>query len=265
MILTEEQQLFQKNGVVVLRGLFQDWIDVLQDGVQFNESHPGPWFRDYTPNQTQGRFWADYCNWQRIVPFEKFIRESPAASVAKHLMQSNQARIFHEHVLVKSPGSSKVTPWHHDAPYYPVEAKQTLSLWIPLDPVARESAVEFVAGSHQWGKHFKAQSFTGEYYNHAHAKEAVLPDIDQHRADYDILGWDLQPGDAIAFDYLTIHGAPGNTSSEHARRAVSFRWLGDDAVYVNRGGKTSPQYPHLQEQLHTGDSLPEDEFPVIAF
>lgn len=64
-------------------------------------------------------------------------------------------------------------------------------------------------------------------------------------------------GDAIAFDYLTIHGAPGNLSNEHSRRAVSFRWLGDDAVYVNRGGKTSPQYPHLAGKLATGDPLPE--------
>ncbi len=92
----------------------------------------------------------------------------------------------------------------------------------------------------------------------------MLPDIDNHREDYNILGWALEPGDAIAFNYLTIHGAPGNLSKEHSRRAVSFRWLGDDAVYMNRGGKTSPQYPHLINFLTTGDPLPEDEFPFVA-
>lgn len=263
-MLSEEQKLFKRDGAVVLRGLFKDWIDVLQDGIQTNEQNPGQWFRDYTPNESKGRFWADYCNWQNNPAFEQFIKQSPAAEIAKTLMQSAQARMFHEHVLVKGPGSSKVTPWHHDAPYYPVDAKQTLSLWVPLDPVSRESAIEFIAGSHLWGKHFKAQSFNGEYYDHAGAKEEILPDIDQHREDYNILGWDLHPGDAIAFDYLTIHGAPGNLSNEHSRRAVSFRWLGDDAVYVNRGGKTSPQYPHLAEKLATGDPLPEHEFPIIA-
>ena len=45
---------------------------------------------------------------------------------------------------------------------------------------------------------------------------------------------------------------------------MSFRWLGDDAIYVNRGGKTSPQYPHLINLLATGDALPEDEFPFVA-
>lgn len=264
MMLEQEKAIFQRDGVVVIRGLFKDWLDVLEQGVQDNEQHPGPWFKDYTPEQQQGRFWADYCNWQRIEAFQEFIYKSPAANVAKAIMGAQQARIFHEHVLVKAAASAKATPWHHDAPYYPVDAKQTLSLWIPLDPVARESAIEFIAGSHQWGQHFRPQSFNGEYYDHGAAKEAILPNIDAARDDYNIVGWALEPGDAIAFNYLTVHGAPGNQSTTHARRAVSFRWLGDDAIYVDRGGKTSPQYPHLIGVLATGDALPEDEFPIIA-
>ena len=262
-MLDKEIESFERDGVVVLRGFFKDWIPLLEKGVQNNEQHPGPWFKDYTPGEVDGRFWADYCNWQNINEFNQFIKQSPAAEIVKTLMQSQTVRMFHEHVLVKGAGSSKVTPWHHDAPYYPVDAKQTLSLWIPLDPVSRESAIEFVAGSHQWGKHFKAQSFHGDYYDHG-TDEEILPDIEGNRDQYDILGWALEPGDAVAFNYLTVHGAPGNLSKTHSRRAVSFRWLGDEAVYVNRKGKTSPQYPHLIGKLDTGDALPEDEFPFVA-
>ena len=263
-MLETECEIFERDGVVVIRGLFKEWIPLLESGVQENFERPGQWFRDYTPGETQGRFWADYCNWQRIEAFNQFVKESPASEIVKSIMGSNSVRMFHEHILVKGIGSAKVTPWHHDAPYYPVDAKQTLSLWIPLDPVSRDSTIEFIAGSHQWGKHFKPLSFNGEYYDHKGANEEILPDIDQHREDYNILGWALEPGDAIAFNYLTIHGAPGNLSTEHARRAVSFRWVGDDAIYVNRGGKTSPQYPHLINLLATGDALPEDEFPFVA-
>ncbi|WP_347460692.1 phytanoyl-CoA dioxygenase family protein [Acinetobacter sp. ANC 7454] len=262
-MLEEEREIFKRDGVVVLRGLFKDWIDVLTAGVNANEQNPGEWFRDYTPGESKGRFWADYCNWQRIQEFKQFIEESPAAEIVKNLMQAQRVRIFHEHVLVKAAGSSKVTPWHHDTPYYPVDAKQTLSLWIPLDPVSRESTIEFVAGSHQWDALYRPQSFTGEYYQH-NSKEEILPDIDANRDQYNIVGWALEPGDAVAFDYRTVHGAPGNLSNTHSRRAVSFRWLGDDAVYVDRGGKTSPQYPHLIGKLATGDALPEDEFPFVA-
>jgi hypothetical protein len=40
------------------------------------------------------------------------------------------------------------TPWHQDQPYYNIDGFQTASFWIPLDPVPRESTLEFVAGSH---------------------------------------------------------------------------------------------------------------------
>ena len=262
-MLQTEQEMFSRDGVTVIRGLFKDWVDLLRQGVAINEQQPGPSFRDYTPDHPENRFWADYCNWRRIQPFYEFVYQSPAGQIAKSLMQSQDVRLFHEHVLVKGQNSSKITPWHHDAPYYPVSAKQTLSLWIPLDPISRESSIEFVAGSHRWNKHFKAQSFNGQYYEHLGMQEEPLPDIEGHREQYNILGWELEPGVAFAFVYLTIHGAPGNLSSEHDRRAVSFRWLGDDATYVNRGGKTSPEYPHLNLILKTGDALPTDEFPFI--
>ncbi|WP_066565996.1 phytanoyl-CoA dioxygenase family protein [Snodgrassella sp. CFCC 13594] len=263
-MLTQEQQAFARDGAVVLRGVFKDWVETLRAGVAYNESHPGTYFRDYTPEASKGRFWADYCNWPNNASFRDFIENGPAAGIARDLMQSQRSRIFHEHVLVKNAGSGKITPWHHDGPYYPVAAKQTVSLWIPLDPVSRDSTIEFVAGSHRWGKQFQAQSFTGDYYEHTESKEEPLPDIDANRDQYTILGWAVEPGDVVAFDYHTIHGAPGNHATDHARRVVSMRWLGDDAVYVNRGGVTSPPYPHLAATLKTGDPLPEDEFPFVA-
>jgi ectoine hydroxylase-related dioxygenase (phytanoyl-CoA dioxygenase family) len=91
-----------------------------------------------------------------------------------------------------------------------------------------------------------------------------MPDIDANRDAYRILGWDLDPGDAIAFNFLTVHGAPGNLAQQRSRRVVSFRWLGDGAHYVDRGGETSPPYPELVGRLKAGDPLPEAEFPFIV-
>ena len=45
---------------------------------------------------------------------------------------------YHEHVLVKEPGSATSTPWHHDQSYYPVDGDDVCSLWIPVDPVSEE-------------------------------------------------------------------------------------------------------------------------------
>ncbi|RYH50427.1 MAG: phytanoyl-CoA dioxygenase [Alcaligenaceae bacterium] len=263
-MLQQEQEDFARDGAVVLRGFFKDWIEPLREAVAYNEAHPGPFFRDYTTAPGQARFFGDYCNWQNVPGYRDFIENGPGASLARSIMGAQRARIFHEHVLVKEAGNDKATPWHHDEPYYCVTAKQTVSIWLPLDPVARDSSLEFVAGSHRWGKLFRPRKFTQGSYDHQSDTLEPVPDIDAHRDQYDILGWALEPGDAIAFDYLTLHGAPGNRSQTHSRRVISTRWLGDDAVYVLRGGETSPPYPDLAKTLRPGQPLPEDVFPFLA-
>ena len=55
-------------------------------------------------------------------------------------MGSHTTRFFHEHVLVKEPGTREVTPWHHDQPYYCVDGDQNVSFWVPLDPYRRSPA-----------------------------------------------------------------------------------------------------------------------------
>jgi ectoine hydroxylase-related dioxygenase (phytanoyl-CoA dioxygenase family) len=45
----------------------------------------------------------------------------------------------------------------------------------------------------------------------------------------------LPPGDAIAFDFRTVHGAPADTSPV-TRRVFSARWVGADARFARRGG-----------------------------
>jgi ectoine hydroxylase-related dioxygenase (phytanoyl-CoA dioxygenase family) len=254
---------FARDGAVVIRGAFKDWIEPLREAMVYNLENPGPFFRNYTPDQQTGRFFGDYCNWPNNPGYRDYVENGPAATLARELMGSQRARIFHEHVLIKEAGNDKPSPWHHDTPYYCADADQTVSIWLPLDPVPRETCLEFVAGSHRWGKLFRPRRFTGVDYDHKGPLE-TMPDIDANRDQYQILGWDLAPGDAIAFNHLTVHGAPGNRSGEHSRRVLSTRWLGDNARYVDRGGETSPPFPHLIGKLADGDPLPEDEFPYIV-
>lgn len=254
---------FQRDGVLLLSGVFADWIETLRHGVEFNLANPGPWGRDYLDSGQSGRFFGDYCNWSRIDEYRQFLFESPAAQIAAELMQSEQTRIFHEHVLVKEPGTDKITPWHHDQPYYCVDGDQVCSLWIPLDPVPRETCPEFIAGSHRWGRWFLPRKFSGIDYDHDNDRLEVMPDIDAERESYDIRSWSLQPGDAIAFHFLTVHGAPSNLSATHRRRGFAARFLGDDAVFARRSGEVSPPFPGLDERLEPGDRMRGDEFPLV--
>ena len=253
---------FRLDGAVLLKGYFRDWVEPLRAGIERNLAEPGPYQRVYTPAGGAGRFVGDYCNWARIPEYRRFVFESPAARIAQQLMGSRSVRVFHEHILVKEPGTRELTPWHHDQPYYCVDGNQNVSLWMPLDPVARDVCVEFVAGSHRWGRWFRPRKFSGIAYDHKSDALEDMPDIGAHRSDYRLLSWDVELGDAIAFTFLTIHGAPGNLSSNR-RRAFASRWLGDDAVYAQRPGEISPPFPGLDQRLRPGEPMAAEEFPLV--
>src|SRR5262249_12456306 len=139
-----EADQFDRDGVILLRGIFADWVELLRQGIEELMLSPSPLERTYQPKDGSARFFQDLCNWQRIGPFREFVFNSPAAIVAARLMRSKTVRFFHDHVLVKEPGTSIVTPWHQDAPYYCVDGRQSISFWIPLDMVPRETSLECI-------------------------------------------------------------------------------------------------------------------------
>ncbi|MCV2866713.1 phytanoyl-CoA dioxygenase family protein [Albidovulum sediminicola] len=249
---------YQRDGVVLIRGLFKDHVETLRQGIERNMAEPGPYAAENLKPGEGGRFFDDYCNWTRIPEFEEVIRTSPAAEVAADLMGSGTVQVFHDHVLVKEPGTSKPTPWHQDGPYYFVEGAQTISFWSPMDPV-RDASLRCVAGSHKWEKPVLPMRWLSEE-NFYPDPEAYMPVPNPDEEGMDIREWEMEPGDAVAFNYATLHGARGNNAATR-RRAFSLRLLGDDARYVERPGRTSPPFPG--HEMTPGQKLREDWFPVI--
>ena len=175
-------------------------------------------------------------------------------------MGSRQVRLFHDHVLVKEPGTRQRTPWHQDQPYYNVGGLDNCSLWLPVDPVDRESTVEFVAGSHR-GPWLMPRTFMdgqARWFPEGGLQE--LPDIEAERDAFEILAWELEPGDAVFFHMLTLHAAGGAT---RRRRAFSVRFLGDDATHVPRQWPTSPEFPGLADELPPDVPMNHPLFPVL--
>ena len=259
LITRNDIDTFQSDGVVHIKGLFADFVDVLARGIERNMLDPGPYAAENLHDGEQGRFFDDYCNWTRIPEFEDVIRRSPAAEVAADLMRSDSVQMFHDHVLVKEPGTSKPTPWHQDGPYYFVGGQQNVSFWSPIDPVT-EASLRCVAGSHTWPKPVLPTRWLSEEDFYAGADDYIpVPDPDAEGMD--IREWPLEPGDAVAFNFGILHGARGNTTSNR-RRAFSLRLVGDDARYVERPGPTSPPFPG--HDMTPGQRLREDWFPIIC-
>ena len=257
--LSEEHiKSFQDDGVVLIKGLFADYVELIQMGIDYNIQNPGRYAAENIKDGEGGRFFDDYCNWNRISQFQEVIKNSKVAEVAAGLMKSKTVQVFHDHVLVKEPGTSKPTPWHQDSPYYFVEGSQTVSFWSPVDAVT-DATLRCVAGSHKWSKPVLPTRWLNEdkFYKDT-VKYMPVPDPDAEGMK--IFEWDMDPGDAVAFHYRILHGARGNETKKR-RRAFSLRLVGDDARYVERPGPTSPPFPG--HNMKPGDRLREDWFPII--
>ena len=86
ILSAQQTEDFNRDGVVLLRDVFGDWIEGLRLGVETNMENPGPWGREYLDKAQSGRFFGDYCNWNRIEEYRQFMFESPAAEIAADLM-----------------------------------------------------------------------------------------------------------------------------------------------------------------------------------
>jgi ectoine hydroxylase-related dioxygenase (phytanoyl-CoA dioxygenase family) len=234
-ISQSEIEQYERDGAIVLRKAFSDdWVERMRGAAERVMADGGPLALEYTKEGGKGRFFGDQFIWPREETFRAFVFDSPAAEIARRMMRSRTATLFYDHLLVKEAGTKDHTPWHHDLPYWPVEGDQVCSIWLALDPVSADSGgVEYIRGSHKWGKRYIGQSFSTDFdYSNPDMEE--IPDIEAERDRHEFLVWDMEPGDCIVHHALTLHHSGANATSDRRRRGLATRWTGDDAVYTPR-------------------------------
>ena len=255
---------FARDGAICIKQLLTpDEVALLRDGIDANLAAPSPRAKVASRPDDPGRFFEDFCNWQDIPQFGRFVRDTPLALAAQRLMQSRTVRLYHDHVLVKEPGTRQKTPWHQDQPYYNIEGMQNVSMWIPVDPVSRAATLEFVAGSHK-GPWLMPRTFMdnqAKWFPEGSLQD--LPNVEADRDAFPIVGWDIEPGDVVCFHMLTLHAA-GGVEGPHRRRVFSVRFLGDDTRHAPRPWKTSPEFPGLADELPAGAEMDHPLFPLLV-
>ena len=249
---------YQNYGVIIIKDVFKDWIKPLKNGFQKVLDNPSKHARENVTNGN-GRFFEDYCNWERIKEFKDCIFNSFGAQILAEATKSKVTKIFHEHIFLKDPHTYKETPWHQDIPYYCVDGNDTGSFWIPLDEVDKKNNLKLILGSHKWSKLIRPTKWSNNqsWYD----DESSFMDLPPSKEfEKNILIPKLSLGDAVLFNFKTVHGSTGNNSSK-SRRAFSMRFIGDDVKYIDRGGPTSPPFDGIN--LKTGDLMRDDWFPKV--
>jgi ectoine hydroxylase-related dioxygenase (phytanoyl-CoA dioxygenase family) len=253
---------FARDGVACVRSVL-DPAEVAEAraAIEAVLARPSPLAQVASGAGDPGAFTEDFCRWQEIPQIERLALRSGVPALAAALMGTPQVRFYHDHVLVKEGQTRQRTPWHQDQPYYNVDGRG-VSAWITVDPVPANGCLELVAGSHR-GPWLMPRTFLRKEARwFPEGSLAELPDIGADPDRFDIRRFDLEPGDAIFFDFLTVHGAPGFPHGGR-RRILSLRYLSDGARHAPRTWRTSPPYDDLDAELPAGAVMDHPLFPVV--
>ena len=161
-ITADDRRQFQADGAICLRGMFDDeWLERMRTAVDriMDAADPQARSREVTKalGGTSGRFHINSFVWRWDADFRDWVMHSPCAEIAATLMDADEVRLFYDQVFVKEPNTSEMTDWHQDLPFWPLRGNDVLSVWVALVDVDRDnSALEYLAGSHNWGKFYAA-------------------------------------------------------------------------------------------------------------
>jgi len=216
-----------RDGVVHLAGaLGPEAVARVEAGVALSLADPSPTAVRFYPDDP-AVFFED--RGRRHLPL---VRETGIDTMLAALWGEDRFWYLGEQLFLKEGGDSRRTPWHQDTSYLRMMGSQLVACWISLDPLPKEHCLEFVRGSHRGvlynGSAFAAHDETAPLYKHSPLPR--LPDIQARRGDFDIVSWDVTPGDLIVFHLGTLHGGAG-TRGAMRRRTISLRFLGPDVAY----------------------------------
>ena len=227
---TQAADALSRDGVVHLpAALDPAAVSHVEEAYAWSLAHPSP---------KAVRFYAD----DTATFFEdtgqhhlELVKRVGIADMVRRLWGVEDLWYLGEQLFLKEGGNSRRTPWHQDTSYLRMMGSQLVAVWLSLDPLPRKHSLEFVRGSHRGplynGSAFAAHDDTAPLYRDSLLPR--LPDIQARRDEFDIVSWDVSPGDLLVFHLGALHGGAG-TEPGLRRRTLSLRFLGPDVVYDGR-------------------------------
>lgn len=182
----------------------------------------------------------------------RLMESGVVGQIAGRIMQAPSAQLVHEQSFYKSPGRIVPTPWHQDTPFLCVRGMDMCRVWLTCDPSPADITVQLVRGSHLWNVVYSMDAGrtvmldrTDErpeysYDSFGEPDLPKVPDIANHLESFDILRFDVEPGDVLAFQGNMVHGADGRDFHPVPRRAFATMWGGPELRYHQPRGKAFP-------------------------
>lgn len=260
----QQIEAFGRDGAIVVRGLIDmETIGRLRNEFDLLKSEAQDISSYYSAGSAPGRTLLREGNWRVSALFRDIIFRSGIAEAAALAMRSGAVRLYEDLLIYKAAGSGQSTPWHQDAPQWPVSGHQLASVWLSLEPVtAQTGALRFVRGSHKGPVYIP---YLPEDRREALAADmrffdgGPVPDIDAAPERYPVISFDTEPGDVVIFSTRTLHAAFGS-DPDRPRRTFTIRFLGDD---VRWQPKQSVFHDWLGSiALKEGDPISGERFPV---
>jgi len=267
LITPEVIDAYRRDGVVYLpQAIRPEWLMLIELGINRILNSGSPMIQTFFKG-LPGEF-KDMVRHFDVTPeFQRLLYYSPIADMISKLIGSENVWLLFDHVFVKEGGPCRRTPWHQDLPYWPVAGEQIASMWITLDPIPKEECLEFIPGSHRRTMYdgFSPADAAEDPTKGFYGKELPrLPDIEAEREKWNIVSFDITPGDVVLLHPGVLHGG-GHTTEGHRRRTLSARLYGDDIVYATRPDSrpTVPLTPDLHASLKPDEPLRSPCYPRL--
>lgn len=274
------RQEFRENGAVKLEGFLDEyWLNQCREKYQWSFDHPSP---------VGGFFFGSRNVWNQFqtagtaveeetrAAFLRLVRDGPFGQAAAQLFGSEKVWYYDHEMIAKRQTdmnkkgnrlASTKTLFHQDTPVFSFDGPDLIAFWICLDGfVPKASCLTIVKGSHR-----------GPMYDNVLAGDKAkvvlppIPDVErQYRAgEVELLSWDLQAGDVVAFHLGALHGGahitegfgssvlpfyedpPAKPVLSAQRRTLVLRFFGERVFYKELLGADGKAIGRNGESLDT--------------
>ena len=232
------RETFARDGAFKAEGLLSATeLDACRRCFDFNLANPGPTALEVYQG-TSDEHYNDLGTAKSLEVYRPMLEELGFADFLAELWGSEHVWYFGEEIFVKNGAGVGRTLWHQDTPYFPAEGAHLANIWLSFEPLPARNALEVVRGSHI-GPMYDGAAFmdpadptrplwgTGDLPR--------LPDIEAERAAdphaWDVLSWDLAPGDAVVLHSGSLHGGAPVDAGCPTRHTLVLRFFGDDLRY----------------------------------